>query len=282
MSPVRPPERRGAEAARLGAVEVAVTVSVAALRGDAGGYLPTEPEAALDEQLRQIKRPLVAKAFGSTGERVEKGHVIMITSSVAGEGKTFCSLNLALSMAAEREYDVLLIDADLINQKLTTLLGLEQRYGLADVVRDGTDKTAATIAATDVPGLFVIGAGRRHGQEAELMVSTRMQDVVAHFASAFRDALVLIDSAPLCETSGARTLAASVGQIALVVRAGVTPRKTVLTALELLAGIEPVNLILNQATGKQAPAYGSAYQSATARPAARLEFQPRPGESDLL
>jgi Mrp family chromosome partitioning ATPase len=136
--------------------------------------------------------------------------------------------------------------------------------------------------STDVPGLFVMGAGSRAGDNAELIDGGRVHEIVAHLATAYRDLFVVFDSAPLHETSGARALAGLVGQVVLVVRAGFTPRRTVLETLELLEGIDPVSIVLNQVTSKQPPAYGSAYGGAPTVAPSRPQLETRGTDSDLL
>jgi Mrp family chromosome partitioning ATPase len=274
--------QRDTAAARLSTLPVAGSISLDALRGDLAGYLPVTPDPQLAEQLRQIKRPLVARALGRSVDRVEQGHVIMITSSVSAEGKTFCSLNLAISMAADRDFDVLLIDADLINPALSTLLRIQDRPGLADAIRKGRDSVLAGVLSTDVPGLFVMGAGSRSGDNVELIDGGRVHEIVAHLGTAYRDLFVVFDSAPLHETSGSRALAGLVGQVVLLVRAGFTPRRIVLETLDLLQGIDPVNVVLNQVTTKQPPTYGSPYGLGASAPPVPLQLETRSNDSDLL
>src|SRR5262245_31338947 len=73
---------------------------------------PSSHDRQLGEQSRQIKRPLIALATGRGAARLPAGHLIMLASAVPGEGKTFTSINLAFSMALEKDIRVLLVDAD--------------------------------------------------------------------------------------------------------------------------------------------------------------------------
>jgi len=149
-------------------------------------------------------------------------------------------------MRLEEDVTVLLVDGDVVNPRITRILGLENEPGLLDVVRDPGVSVGSAILATDVPGLAFLPAGRPDANPTELLASTRMRDVVALLGGHDANRLVLFDSAPLLLTTESHALAQVAGQILVVVRADQTPQHVVLDALETLGGGSPVSLVLNQ------------------------------------
>jgi protein-tyrosine kinase len=205
-----------------------------------------ESERVVTQQFRQIKRPLVANALGRGAKQLPNGHIIMLASALPGDGKTFTSLNLALSIALEKDVRVLLVDADVAKVHLSRTLGVQNDTGLLDVLRDESLDVESVILDTDVPNLSVLPAGKPSETATELLASTRMADIVARLGAADRQRIVLFDTPPLLLTTESRALAASAGQIVLVIGAGATPQKAVFDALDLLGEGRPVSLVLNQ------------------------------------
>lgn len=214
---------------------------------DAGLIAPDYHAELLANQYRDIKRPLIAHAFGKRATRVEHGNLIMVTSAISGEGKTFTSINLALSMAQERDHSVLLVDADVAKPHISLMFGAENEPGLLDILENGSHTLRSTILPTDEPRLSVLPAGRPRPNAAELLASDAMDDIVAHLSSSTTRRIVILDSPPLLQTSEAKVLARISGQIAMVVRAERTPRDMVQAALASIGDEQAVNLILNQA-----------------------------------
>lgn len=222
-----------------------VQIDRAALRAEA--VLPPEKqERQIADQYRHIKRPLIDNAIGRGGQRLPLGQLIMVASAMAGEGKTFTSVNLALSMALERDLSVVLIDADVAKPRLSSMFDLRREPGLLDLLRDETLDIDSLILPTTVPGLSILPVGRQSDTATELLASARMQQVATHLAAADSRRIVLFDSPPLLLTSESRVLSAIVGQVALVVRAEFTPQQAVLEALDLLGEGKAIGLVLNQ------------------------------------
>lgn len=214
---------------------------------DAGLIAPAYHAEMLANQYRDIKRPLIAHAFGKRATRIERGNLIMVTSALAGEGKTFTSINLALSMARERDHSVLLVDADVAKPHISHMFGAENEPGLLDVLEDSERDLRSVILPTDEPGLSMLPAGKPRANASELLASDAMEGVVAALSSSTTRRIVILDSPPLLQTSEAKVLARLSGQIAMVVRAEHTHRDIVESALATLSEEQAVNLILNQA-----------------------------------
>ena len=260
-------ERRAAGYRPEGAPEGAAGVRTLPLDLDAlreAGLLPpAHQERELAQQFRQIKRPLINNALGRGVTPLADGNLVMIASAVPGEGKTFTSLNLALSMRLEEDVTVLLVDGDVVNPRLSQILGADDSRGLLDVIKDPSIALASAILPTSVPGLSFLPAGHQEPNATELLASARMSEVVAQLARQDPTRLVLFDSAPLLLTTESHALTQIAGQIVMVVRADQTPQHVVLEALEALAESKSVSLILNQSM-KQ-PHAGYYYRYAASR-----------------
>lgn len=198
-------------------------------------------------QYRHIKRPLLAAIENEARDAKPTSRVIMVTSALAGEGKTFTAINLALSFALERDYAVLLIDADAQKPRLSGILGTKGRPGLTDAAEDDARPVEEFIFATNVPGLELLPYGNAVAHSTEYWSSLRMQAVIAQLSTE-RNRIVVLDGPPMLLTTEAPAIAAHAGQIALVVRADATPQEDVKAAIGLLGDRGGVGLILNGAS----------------------------------
>jgi exopolysaccharide/PEP-CTERM locus tyrosine autokinase len=225
------------------------------------GLIPPEKqERRLANEFRHIKRPLIAAALGKGVEPLLNGHLIMVASALPGDGKTFTSMNLALSMALEKDISVLLVDADVAKPHISTTFGVASEPGLVDALANSQLDIETLVIPTDVPGLSILPAGRANESATELLASERMVHIVKALAQTDARRIVVFDSPPLLLTSESRALADVVGQIVLVVRAGATAKSAVTDALALLGEDRPVGIVLNQAVlGSTESYYGYNY-----------------------
>jgi len=209
------------------------------------GYLPeTAVDRRFADHYRQIKRPLISQALASPAPVPGSPRLIMMASALPGDGKTFTSINLALSMARERDVSVVLVDADMPKPHVSRIFGVDQEPGLLDALGEPNADIESFVLPTDVGGLSILPAGKTHDGATELLASTRMESVVTRLVARDPRRIVLFDSPPLLVSSESRALSAVVGQVVLVVRSGSTPRQAVLDALEQVAE-RPVSLVLN-------------------------------------
>jgi protein-tyrosine kinase len=209
------------------------------------------PDSNIDPQIRseyrRIKRPLLSNAFGKSSSLVDQGNLIMVTSAVPGEGKTYTAVNLALAFAQERDHTVLLVDCDVTKQGMSRLLGVErQRPDFTDLLASDSMPISDTLLRTDVPGLVVLPAGKPHEYITEMIASQRMERLLNEFASRYQDRIVVLDAPPLISTPEAQVLAGLVGQIVYVVEAGKTPYAIVNDALEMLPRDKAIGMVLNK------------------------------------
>ena len=221
-----------------------ITVDFGRLR--AAGYLPEQgQERRFAEYCHRIKRPLIDRAMGSSS--APDSRLIMLSSALPGDGKTFVALNLALSMARERDISVLLVDGDLPKAHISGVLGLRDQKGLLDALKDDGLDIESLVLEADVPNLAVLPAGTPSDGAAELLASARMRDIATRLISRHPRRLVLFDSAPLLISSEARALAPIAGQVVLVARSRHTPRRAIADAIAQVDKKKLQGLVLNDA-----------------------------------
>ncbi|MEQ1661826.1 MAG: XrtA-associated tyrosine autokinase [Thiobacillus sp.] len=213
-----------------------------------GVVAPDAEKSQIAEEFRIIKRPLIANAFGQGAARVKNGNLIMVTSSLPGEGKSFCALNLAISMAMEMDRTVLLIDADVAKPRIPEYLGIHADKGLLDVLQDKNLKLSDVLIKTDIAKLTVLPAGRTYKRATELLASDAMTRLVADIGNRYPDRIILFDSPPLLATSESSVLATHMGQIVMVVEAEKTSQEAVREALSHIQSCEVVGMLLNKTT----------------------------------
>jgi len=201
------------------------------------------------DDYRRIKRPLLSNAFGKSSSLVEKGNLILVTSSIPGEGKSYTAINLALSIAQERDHTVLLVDCDVTRHGSSRLLGVAGRPGLVDIIEGDSFTVSDAILRTDVPELSLISAGKQHDYVAELLASQKMSELVAEIGERYSDRVVIFDGPPLLPTPQTKILTSLVGQVVFVIEAGKTPQSVVEEALNLIPEEQATGLVMNKSEG---------------------------------
>lgn len=225
-----------------------------------GLLAPLDHAVPVADEFRRIKRPLIANATKGLSQSDKHMNVIMIASAMPKAGKTFCSVNLAVSLSLERELNVLLVDADVAKPHISREFGLGEAPGLIDLLVDDSRSIEDTLVRTDLNDIQVLPAGSGHQQATELLASERMSRIIEELATRYPDRIILLDSPPLLITSEAQALAAQVGQIALVVEAGETKQQALTQAIEVLDADKAINVILNKSRhSSQIGYYGGDY-----------------------
>jgi exopolysaccharide/PEP-CTERM locus tyrosine autokinase len=214
------------------------------------GLLPADDaaERRLADEMRGIKRPLLANATDKGATTIAHGRRILVTSAEPSEGKTFTTVNLALSLAREADFEVLLVDGDIPKSDITRIFGLGGQPGLMDVLANEKIAPGDVVVQTDVPNLLVVPAGQQNPLAAELFRSRRMDHVFEEFGGRHRRRLLVFDSSPLLATPESQVLASHMGQVVMVVAAGRTGRQAVATALQKVSDLPYVGLVLNMSS----------------------------------
>lgn len=210
----------------------------------------------VDNAFRRIKRPILANAFGKESALIENGNIVMICSSLPGEGKTFNVINLGMSIAIELDKTVLLVDADLPKCTTSKLFDLEDEIGLTDVLV-GDEKLSDVVVSTDLPDFKIIPAGKKHHHGTELLASDKMFNLIEELATRYPDRIIIFDTPPLLITSEAQVIAGLAGQVVLIVEADRTLKHDVEEAVSMLDKSKPIGLVLNKTqTSSGADYYG--------------------------
>ncbi len=211
-----------------------------------GMLTPDMARSQMAEEYRLIKRPLLMNAFPDGDNGIEHGNLILVTSSVPGEGKTFTAVNLALSIAMERDKWVLLVDSDVAKPSISKLLGIKPQAGLIDVLIGSGLKLSDTLIKTDIPNFSILPAGALHQYSTELLASDAMKLLAKELSERYADRVVIFDSPPLLAATQAPVLANLVGQVVLVVEAETTPQYIVKEAVAKLESCKVVGCVLNK------------------------------------
>lgn len=239
-------------------ISKAVSLDLAAL-GAAGFVTPDIPRSPIANQFRVIKRPLLVNAAGRGASVVQAGNLIMVTSAMAGEGKTFNAINLAMSIAMEQDHRVLLVDADVARPSLSRVLGLPPGPGLLDLLVDSRVEMSDAMLRTNVDKLSLLPSGTPHPRATELLASDAMTHLIEEMARRYPDRIIIFDSPPLLLTTEARVLATHMGQIVVVVQAERTLQTQVRHALTTIEACPVKLMLLNQVRGGDQDAYGYGY-----------------------
>ena len=190
-------------------------------RLDKNGHISLNGERKqINEEYREIKRKLLANAFGSLAKTLHNPNIIMVTSSRPSEGKTFTATNLAMSIASEQDKTVLLVDADVLKPNVLNTLGLERRKGLMEYLTGDVEDISDVLYPTNIDKLKIIPAGKSHHLSTELLASQKMHETVDEFANRYPDRIVIFDTPPLIGINESAILANFAGQAVVVVEEG--------------------------------------------------------------
>lgn len=214
----------------------------------------------LSEEYRAIKRPILAAVDIGRFDGIKNQNIIMVTSCVSGEGKTFSAINLAISIAMERDRSVLLVDGDVTNPSCGERLGFSpKQLGLTDLLRDPHMQVTDVLCQSDIPTLQFLPAGRSAHHVTELLSSRAMVELVESLSRSFPDRVIIFDTPPILLTSEASVVADLAGQIVFVVAAESTTQGMVSDALKLINNHSRVGYVLNKTRKKQSNIYGYGY-----------------------
>jgi receptor protein-tyrosine kinase len=219
---------------------------------------PDGERTPIAESFRRIKRQILANVAnpGKTGPA--PANLVLVTSALKGEGKTYCAINLAISIALEMDRTVLLVDADVAKPSVPQALGLEAEKGLMDVLLDRRMDLAEVLLKIDIGKLTLMPAGTAHKHATELLASDAMHGLLHEMAERYHDRVIIFDSPPLLAASEAGVLASQVGQIVVVVEAGKTSEGALKDALGRIDSSRITGLLLNKG-GMPDLAYGYGY-----------------------
>lgn len=225
-----------------------------------GLITPHRPRSLVADEFRAIKRPLLMNIEQKGASVVENANLIMVTSALPGEGKTFSAINLAMSMATEQDRTVLLVDADVTKASAAHILGVDDDHpGLIDLLEDDTKQFSDVLIHTNIPKLRVLPAGHLHEHATELLASEKMKNLVRELSLRYPDRVIIFDSPPLLITTEASVLANHVGQVVFVVASQQSSQDAVAEAIEHLGDDKIIGLVLNKVRKNPLSKHGYGY-----------------------
>jgi protein-tyrosine kinase len=219
---------------------------------------PQDEETVLKE-FRRIKRPVLMNAFGQGGVPVERGNLVMVTSAMPSEGKTFTTFNLAMSIARELDYTVLIVDCDVVNPSLTRKLGVEDRRGMIDVLVEQDVDIGKLFVSTSIAKLRFMPAGQLTEHSDELLASKSMEALANELAARYSDRIIIFDAPPMLVTTQAAVLSRLMGQILFVLEEGKTPQQSVIDAVAQFRESQAVGLVVNKSHHRARGGYYGPY-----------------------
>ena len=224
-----------------------------------GLLVPHASRSQLADEFRVIKRPLIANAMGRGSNLISNGNLIMITSALPGEGKSFTAINLAISVAMELDNTVMLVDADVARPSVLNMLGLPPAPGLLDVLDKNSVDISSVLMRTNIEKLSILPSGTRHPRATELLASDAMVRLLDDMANRYSDRIIIFDSPPLLLTTESRAIATHMGQIVIVVNAEHTLQSAVMQALATIQACPVKMTVLNQSRQVASNGYGYGY-----------------------
>lgn len=224
-----------------------------------GILVPNAVRSQLADEFRVIKRPLIANAMGRGTAPITNGNLIMVTSALPGEGKSFSAINLAISIAMELDNTVMLVDADVARPSVLNMLGLPPSKGLLDVLQDNSLDISGVLLRTNIEKLSILPSGTAHSRATELLASDAMIRLLDDMASRYSDRIIVFDSPPLLLTTESRVLATHMGQVLIVVNAENTVQSAVKQAIATIESCPVKMMVLNQLRAAKTDGYGYGY-----------------------
>jgi protein-tyrosine kinase len=213
----------------------------------------------ISEEYRVIKRKLINNAFGALSATLKHPNLILVTSTRPGEGKTFTSVNLALSIALEQDKTVLLVDADVLRPNVSRTLDISVPLGLTDYLSSDRVDVTDIMYSTSVERLKLIAAGKPHHLSTELLASDKMAALAQEFATRYPDRIVIFDAPPLIGVNETSVLAGMCGQAVVVVEENKTNLNELEKAISLLPPDLATGFVINKATRSSDKGYGYGY-----------------------
>lgn len=252
------PLHRAAEPARIPIDAQPVHLDYAKLRASRI-ITPDDKSSAAYNEFRSLKRKLIPMTRDpETG--VMTRNVMMVTSALPREGKTFTAMSFAICLAAERNLNVILVDGDVVRGSIADYFHGRDFDGLVDLLTETGRRIDDMLhPCVELPGLHILFAGRRHEATPELLASRRMGDICAALSKQFKHSIVLFDTPPVLAASEPAAMAAHAHHLIILVASGHAGRHQVEAALAEVSSCPSISLLFNRSSEWQRPLSNSSY-----------------------
>ncbi len=196
---------------------------------------------------------------------------LAVTSPGLNEGKTLTAINLAISLAMEVDYTVLLVDADLRHPSVHSYFGIEAEYGLSDYLTADKPLSELLIHPEEIPGIVILPGGKPLANSAEMLNSPKMVRLVEELKTRYSSRIILFDLPPLLGAADTLAFSPYVDAALLVIEDGKTQAEDVKRAIGLLQGTSVIGTVLNKSWTKVQQEGGTSWMwPARLRDAAQL------------
>jgi exopolysaccharide/PEP-CTERM locus tyrosine autokinase len=196
------------------------------------------PQSYEAEQFKMLKTSILFPASG------EAPRSIMVTSAVPGEGKSFVSANLAISIAQNIEEHVLIVDCDLRNPSVHKQFGYGSVTGLSEYLSNGASLDSLFMK-TKLDKLSILPAGKSPQNPSELLSSRQMSNLLEEVKNRYGNRYIIIDSPPPTLTAESSVIARQVDGIILVVKHRKTRRDVVEELVKMTGKEKILGVVLN-------------------------------------
>lgn len=171
---------------------------------------------------------------------------LAVTSPGLNEGKTLTAINLAISLAMEVNYTVLLVDADLRHPSVHSYFGIEAECGLSDYLTADKPLSELLIHPEEIPGIVILPGGKPLANSAEMLNSPKMVRLVEELKTRYSSRIILFDLPPLLGAADTLAFSPYVDAALLVIEDGKTQAEDVKRAIGLLQGTSVIGTVLNK------------------------------------
>jgi capsular exopolysaccharide synthesis family protein len=229
----------------FGVIPQARQLQGSTLRRRLTGRIPDAYDGHVHGLLEGLQDPAIIEAFRSVRTALLLSRpqtpckVLLVTSGLPQEGKTFTSLNLAAALA-RKGGRVLLVDADLRRATLSRVLRKDSEKGLSEALLGEIDLEAVCHSVEGVAGLTFMAAGRAAATATELLESPRMAELIQSWREQF--AYIVLDTPPVLLVTNAVVLSPKADAVLVVVRFAYTSRDAIVRAIRLLQDVHPARL----------------------------------------
>ncbi|MBA4369485.1 MAG: exopolysaccharide biosynthesis protein [Desulfobacterium sp.] len=208
-----------------------------------------EPHSFESEQFKILRANVL---FPTSGQ---PPRMIMVTSAVPGEGKSFIASNLAISIAQNIDEHVLLMDCDLRLPSIHNRFNIEAKIGLSDYLT-GDVSLSSLLVKVGVDKLSILPGGKPPENPAELLSSEKMAQLLEEVKKRYEDRYIIIDSAPPQLTAESSALARQVDGIILVINYGKTKRELIADLIEIIGKEKIIGIVFNRFNLRSSSYYG--------------------------
>ncbi len=180
----------------------------------------------------------------------------MVTSSRPREGKTYCSINLALAFAAEENLVTVLIDADAVRGDTAKVLRISPNPGFTDIL-SGESRLPEVLMQSDIPNLVILPPGLHGPHVPELLAGRGPNLVFAEIASRYPEHVIILDTPPCLASTDPVAFAPIVDQVVFVIEADYTQRSEIESSLSLISSCRNISFLLNKTPVGSSEHFGS-------------------------